>query len=151
MSESHGAVEDQVAETVRRSFPSVRQSAPGLYPLTREALLTGEQAVERLPASIRIGPYEFEIEKMSSRTSASRQRYGECSTQEQRIGIASDLASAAKAVDTFLHECLHGCWWVASLEEGDKQERIVCSLAVALTSLHRDNPWLAVWLTECLR
>lgn len=151
MSESHGAIgaiEDQVAETVRRSF---RSSAPGLYPLTRDAPLTGEQAVERLPASIRIGPYEFEIEKMSSRTSASRARYGECNTQEQRIAVATDLASAAKAVDTFLHEALHGCWWVMSLENGDTQERVVCSLAVAMTSLYRDNPWLLDWLKECLR
>lgn len=113
--------------------------------------MTGEQAAAKLPASVRIGPFDFTIELMSRHEATGRSRYGECAIVEQKIRVSEDFASPVKAADTFIHECLHGLWWTMSLEDGDKQERIVCALSTALTILYRDNPWLLGWLADCLK
>ena len=80
--------------------------------------------------------------------SQSKDRYGECSVLAQEIRIASVFSSGHKAVDTFLHECLHGLWATLALQDEDKQERVISTLATGLTMLHRDNPWLAPWIEK---
>lgn len=154
MSENNGtiggpSVEDFVRTEVSRSFPA--RPSSGLYTLAKDAILTGEQAVERLPASIRIGPYSVAIERMSAVEASARNRAGEFSGRAEKIWISVNLPSSTQVVDTFIHEVLHGIWWVSSLEDGDKEERIVCVTAVTLTGLLRDNLWLLDWLKECLR
>lgn len=113
--------------------------------------MTGNEAVAALPDSVRIGPYDFAIEMMSPLESASRgDLWGECSTSLMKISMSQEFPSAAKAVDTFLHECLHALFWAAGIEDADKEERIVGHLGTALTGLHRDNPWLTQWLQDAL-
>jgi hypothetical protein len=102
--------------------------------------------VDALPDMIRIGPFDFAIEKMETRDSWSRGIYGQCSTILQTIAIVRHMPSRHKAVDTLLHEILHALWWERDIEDADKEERTVACLGTALTALYRDNPWLVGWI-----
>lgn len=108
----------------------------------------GEEVVKRLPPSIKVAAYTFIIVPWHSLVAGGNQRWGECSTLEQRISIQSNMPSPEKAIDTFLHEVLHAIYWAYGFDDADKEERIVGTLGTALTALHRDNPWLAGWLGE---
>lgn len=109
------------------------------------------EAIARLPASIRIAGFDFTIRRMSSHESNGKGRYGECSTIEQTIYIQENIITNYKAVDTFLHEVLHALYWAYGVDDEDKEERIVGTLSSALMTCHRDNPWLALWIDEALR
>lgn len=111
----------------------------------------GRAAVERLPNSIRIGGYDWAIEKWSSHQSASAQRYGECSIIEQTIRVQLDMPTRFKAVDTLMHEVMHAVFWVYGIHDDDKEERIVAALGSATMALHRDNPWLTKWIEKVLK
>lgn len=113
--------------------------------------LTGEQAVDLLPATIRVGGFDFAIEKWTSHQAAGANRYGEFSSLEQTIRVQMNMPSRFKAVDTFLHEIAHAMFWVYGVHDEDKEERIVCALGSGYMALHRDNPWLTEWLDQVLR
>jgi hypothetical protein len=104
------------------------------------------ELVKRLPAKIRVGPFDFAIEKWSPSRSAERSSYGECSTIEQRISIQIDHVTRFKAVDTVLHEISHAIFWAYGIEDEDKEERIVGTSASAWAAVYRDNPWLIDWI-----
>lgn len=109
-------------------------------------------AVSRLPASVRIGPYDIAIAH-GERTQLALEaadHYGEFSAHEQEIRIRSRSSSAQGDVDTFLHECMHAIFWVYGVGHADDEERIVSMLGTALLAMHRDNPWLTKWLDESL-
>lgn len=106
--------------------------------------------IEALPATIRIGGYDFRIEKWTHHKASAAQRWGEFSSIEQRISIQSDMPSPEKAVDTFLHEIGHAMFLVYGIADEDKEERIISALGTAWMALHRDNPWLAKWLGKVL-
>lgn len=112
--------------------------------------MTGPEAIAALPITVRIGPFDFAIKKMSTHVAAGRQQFGEFSCISFEISIQEDIPSAAKAVDTFLHEVLHGIYWSYGFEDEDKEERIVGNMATALTALYRDNPWLSAWISKAL-
>lgn len=141
-------VEDFVRTEVSRSFPT--RPLAGLFP-TKDAPLTGEQAVERLPASIRVGPFDYEIVKMTSRESSALRRWGEFSSLEAKIRISTNFPTPVKAVDTLLHEVGHAIWFAWGIEKGDDEERTVGNAATGWVSVYRDNPWLLDWLKECLK
>lgn len=134
MSESHGTIE------VDRSFSG-----------RRELRLTGEQAVERLPHSIRVGPFDYVIEKMTSNQSGAMRRWGEFSSLEAKIRVSTNFPTAVKAADTLLHEVGHAIWFAWGIEKGDDEERVVGNAATGWVTVYRDNPWLLDWLKECLR
>lgn len=52
------------------------------------------------------------------------------------------------AVDTLLHECLHFGYYQFSLEQGDKEERVVSCLGTFLALMFKDNPKLVEFLNE---
>lgn len=112
--------------------------------------MTGEQAVAKLPPSIRIGPFDFRIEKWEPCAAERAHRYGECLTTEQVIRIRSDMSSPEKAADTLLHEVSHAIWWVHGIEDSDLEERTVNLSSTGWVSAYRSNPWLLGWLAECL-
>lgn len=105
---------------------------------------------EHLPPTIKIGGYDFRIILWTDDEAAGAHRYGECSSVEQVIRLRRNFATPFKAADTFLHELLHAIYWAWGVDDADKEERIVNLLGTALLAVHRDNPWLGLWLTETL-
>ena len=118
----------------------------GHQALKKTAKLTGRDAVDMLPDIITVGAYDFEIVKMDALRAASEHAYGQFRAEEMLILIQQDMPTSINAADTFIHEVNHAVWWVYSLEEDDKEERIVTIMATAWTQIFRSNPWLAGWL-----
>lgn len=112
--------------------------------------MTGAEAIAALPDRVRIGPYDFSIKRMTAEEGNSRQRWGECSTALQQMTVQDSFPTAIQAANTLLHEVCHAIHWAYGIEDGDKEERMVGVMGTALTALHRDNPWLAGWLTAAL-
>jgi hypothetical protein len=110
----------------------------------------GRRAIEALPDNVRVGGFDFRIEKWTSHQAAGAHRYGEFSSIEQTIRLQIDMPSAYKAVDTVLHEFCHAMFWTYGVNDEDKEERIVGAMGSGWMALHRDNPWLAKWITESL-
>lgn len=102
--------------------------------------------VENLPASVRVGPYTFSIEKWSMHQASANQAFGLCSSNEQRISIQSEMPTRWRAVDTFIHELYHAIFYAYGIEDEDKEERAVGALGTAHVALYRDNPWLIDWI-----
>ena len=109
-----------------------------------------EAAIEALPRLIRVGPYDYEIVIWGAVEAGASNRIGQHSSMAHEICLLREQVSVVMFVDTFLHECLHALWYVWAVGEDDKQERTVTMLATGLTSLHRDNPWLAGWISTAL-
>lgn len=106
--------------------------------------------VMRLPGRIRVGLYDFTIQKWEATQAASAQRFGECSCAEQRIAVQRDMPTRVKAADTMLHEVGHAVWWAFGVEDADKEERTVSIMSSGMATVYRDNPWLLDWLKEAL-
>lgn len=106
--------------------------------------------IQKLPSKIRVGAFDFVIEKWSEHQAASKSRYGEFSSMDQRIGIQLTFPSPAKAVDTFIHEIMHAIYWAYGIEDDDKEERTVSMLSSGWVQVYRDNPWLADWIRTTL-
>ena len=87
----------------------MNQNMYGDPPIAR--FTTGREAVEALPDSIRVGPFDFSLQEWTPNQSAAARRYGECASIELRISLQLDMPSAQKAADTFLHEVGHAVWW----------------------------------------
>lgn len=102
--------------------------------------------IARLPDRIRVGAYEFYIERFSHAAAAAARRYGECSGVEQRISIQEWMPSRYKAVDTVMHEISHALFWAYGVLDADDEERTVGLTASGWMALYRDNPWLLDWL-----
>jgi len=69
------------------------------------------------------------------------QRFGECSTYRQEIRVDTSL-KPQKLLDTFLHEINHAIYWAYHLEDTDKEERTIGTMATAWAQIYRDNPRL---------
>lgn len=102
-----------------------------------------------LPASIRVGYRTFTTEIMTPRQAEARNAYGECDNAQGIIRIWADL-DPVKSADTMIHEVLHACYCIAALEDEDKEERIVRTLAHQLAQVWRDNPALIEWINARL-
>ena len=113
-------------------------------------MMTGQEAVEALPASVRVGPFDFEIRLVSHHEASGRSRWGTCNSIARVIDIQREMPDVHQAINTLLHEVLHAIYWAYGIEDGDKEERVVNHFALALLTLHRDNPWLADWITNVL-
>ena len=108
----------------------------------------GAMAVAELPAAIRVGPFDFAVERMNPHDAASRRLWGQFSLIEQVIRVQVDIPSPIKAVDTVLHEIGHAIYWAYGIEDQDKEERIVAVFGTAWTQVWRDNPALLAWVAK---
>lgn len=106
--------------------------------------------VEALPDVVRVGGYDWYLEKWNAHQARGASRWGECSTGEMTIRIQLDMPTAQKAVDTLMHEISHAMFWVYGVQDEDKEERLVGALGSGLMALYRDNPWLLDWLRKAL-
>ncbi len=104
-----------------------------------------------LPPLVRIGPFDIAIIIWSLHEASGARQWGQFSSAEMCIRVQEEFPSAIKAVDTLMHEIMHAIFWAYDiLNDGDKEERVVRQLGTAITALHRDNPWLAHWITKTL-
>lgn len=124
---------------------SAMEAAPEFTPIS------GPEAISRLPASIRVGPFDFAINKWAPDEAYEARRWGEFSSLQQRICIQTNMPTAVKAVDTLLHEIMHAAYWAYNIHDEDKEERTVATLATAHVQIFRDNPWLLTWIGEALQ
>jgi hypothetical protein len=111
---------------------------------------TSRQAIEALPPSLKIGPFDFGIEKLSAQRASGKDCFGEFSACEGQIALQLDMPSAVKAAETLLHEAGHAIYAICALAEDDKEERIVSVFATGWAQVLRDNPWLLRWLERSL-
>jgi hypothetical protein len=122
-----------------------------IYDTEKDESAFAAELVKTLPKTMRVGGYDFRIQKVSTAEAASSQRYGECSSVQQLIGIQEWFPSRYKCVDTVVHEITHAIFWAYDLKDDDKEERIVCALGSGWMAFYRDNPWFLDWIkSACL-
>lgn len=109
-----------------------------------------DRALAKLPATIRIGSYDYALSRLTAAKANSEQRYGSHSAQTQTIEIQWGMPSVHKLVDILFHEISHGIFSVYGLGKDDPEERIVSMLGTGWMALHRDNPWLSAWISSAL-
>ncbi|WP_109076266.1 MULTISPECIES: hypothetical protein [unclassified Azospirillum] len=117
-------------------------------------MLPAERAfslIGALPASIRVGPFDFEILKMDPMRASAERKFGFFSAVEQQIAIQADMATPFKAADTLIHEINHAIFWAYGIEDADAEERTVSALATAWVQVYRDNPWLLEWIGAAVK
>lgn len=76
-------------------------------------------------------------------------RYGECDHLNKTIRVCRDHG-VRKSAETFLHEMFHAIFAEWTIEEGDKEERIVTTLGSAMCCAMRDNPEAFEWLKDAV-
>jgi len=100
----------------------------------------------KLPKTIKIGPYEYEIRLFPDSTTSD---YGACVYNHQTIFLSANQ-HAERAGDTLLHEVLHAIWDVSGFDVQPDlhEETIVRSFATWLSLVLRDNPKLAEFILD---
>ena len=110
-----------------------------------------QSSLPSLPASVRVGPFDYRIVDWSPADANANNAMGECYHSALRISLRADLLPAKKA-QTLIHEILHAIWLVGSVDQaGDNEERLVTNLAHHLAQVIRDNPDLMLWLSAASR
>lgn len=110
----------------------------------------GRAAIAKLPASIRVGPFDIEVVIMAPERAEAVSALGQFSGTEQQFRFHPNPGSAVNAADTVLHEILHAIWWAYGLDQKDDEERIVRITATMMIQAYRDNPWLLAWTAEAM-
>jgi len=100
-----------------------------------------------VPKKIKIGHYIFDVCNMTKDLRKHGEVFGVCDQTKQKIHI-DVTATPAVLRDTLLHEIMHGVYWMFNLEDENKEEKIVSSLATGLLAVFRDNPEVAKFLME---
>lgn len=118
--------------------------------MNKPVFKTGREAIEALPETLRVGPFDFRIEKLSAQRAMGKDCFGEFSSCEAYVALQLDMPSAVKAADTMLHEAGHAIYSTYALAEDDKEERIVAAFATGWAQVFRDNTWLLGWLARTL-
>ncbi len=105
---------------------------------------------EPLPALVKIGARDYWIEDWHPTAASAVRKYGETDHQNFIIRVDTSFPRAQTA-DTLLHEILHAIWGERQLEDEDKEERTVATLASGLCAVMRDNPDLMPWIEGALK
>ena len=92
-----------------------------------------------LPGIIRVGPFDMRILPWAHQEAATRGKFAEFTVPEFAIRIDVSMPPA-KIVDSLIHELNHAIFWVYGIEDRDKEERLVGTLATAWTAIFRDSP-----------
>ena len=71
--------------------------------------------------------------------------------QAGAIRFDGEMPSAAKMLDTLLHEIFHAIFWAYGIEDKDEEERTVSTMATGWAAFLRDNPAFNTWMTELLQ
>lgn len=106
----------------------------------------------KLPESVRVGYRVYTIEAWASSEASGARRYGQCCHLSLKIKV--DLTyGPVQAAETLLHELLHACWVVSSLDdiESPIEEVAVGHLSGILTQVFQDNPEVMDWIGKHAR
>ncbi len=103
---------------------------------------------EGLPPTIRIGPYDVTIRVVEQVSGG--EDFGEYSFNKMTISLRQEQPSRVFAVDTLLHEVVHGIRSIYDIKPKDDDERQTCRMGTGLTQVFKDNPVLLAWLTKSL-
>jgi len=103
--------------------------------------------VARPPETIRVGPYDIQVDVWTQQQASAAAKFGEFSALELTMRVDGSMPHW-KIVDSLLHELGHAIWWAYSLQQDDDEERIVATMALAWTQMYRDTPALVAWLAE---
>ena len=68
--------------------------------MNKPVFKTGRQAIEALPGSLRVGPFDFRIDKLSAQRAMGKDCFGEFSSCEGHLALQLDMPSCVKAADT---------------------------------------------------
>ena len=98
------------------------------------------------PRSIRVGPYDIVMIAEGAAWETANRRFGEFSAVEQAIRFNGEMPSAAKMLDTVVHEIFHAIFWSYDLSDKDDEERTVSSMATGWVAFLRDNPAFNAWM-----
>jgi hypothetical protein len=104
--------------------------------------------VKGLPSSFRVAAFDISIEIKDGNWAGTENKWGMFTAIEQKICIQGDMPNKYKFIDTLLHELNHAVWWAYGIEDEDKEERVVGTMATGWTQLYRDNPEFAKWLAK---
>jgi hypothetical protein len=98
------------------------------------------------PRSVRVGPYDIAVIAETATWAAANAKFGEFSAIEQVIRFDGEMPSAAKMLDTVVHEIFHAIFWAYGIEDEDKEERTVSSMATGWAAFMRDNLAFNTWM-----
>ncbi len=102
-----------------------------------------------LPSKIKVACFDVKVEEFNPGAPASRMLHGEFSSIEMMIRIDTST-DKIKVVDTLMHEICHAICWAYGIEDEDKEERVVGTMATGLTQVYRDNPELLTFMQDKL-
>lgn len=108
-----------------------------------------KQPIVKLPEKVKVACFDITIEAWTHHKASENARFGEFSALTLTIRIDNSL-SDIKKVDTLLHEINHAIYWAYSMDDNDKEERIVGTFATAWTQVYRDNPELLKFIGDSL-
>lgn len=103
-----------------------------------------------IPKSVKVGPYTFKVYARSRAWYNTHGVFGNMVADTLEINVCGHLAPIV-TLDTLLHEILHAVYYVYHLDDKDDEERIVSTLATAMTGVYRDNPFLCAYQSNVLR
>ena len=101
-----------------------------------------------LPKKVKVGCYWIDIIPMKSLEGFAHGVYGHFSASEMCIRIITEL-SPAVVMNTLIHEVMHVCYFVGSLDDSDEEERIVTTLANQYCGVLIDNPDYNKFIQRC--
>lgn len=106
-----------------------------------------------LPKKIMIGPFEHTISFKDVGVASDKPIFGVYCFEDLTVAFQPGQVQPAFAVDSVLHELLHGIWRVnvLNLERmsvADSEEKVVSVIATGLTQLLQANPALRKWLLK---
>lgn len=96
--------------------------------------------------TIRIGPYDFRVAPLAE----GSPNLGELDYEFHELRLRDRWADKRQAASTFLHEIMHGCWYVADIKPDTPEEDAVTRLEMVLSGVIRDNPQAMRWLVKAL-
>jgi hypothetical protein len=104
----------------------------------------------KLPKSVKVGAWIYQIEQWDSTEAAGAERFGQCSTNNKTIKV-DPLWGYKKAANTLLHEVVHAVYYEWNCQKDDPEERVVGCFSDGLTAVWHDNPGVMRWIGAGLR
>jgi hypothetical protein len=110
-----------------------------------------DKRMASLPATLRFGPYDYDIERMPiGWRQEGTELLGQFDDNSNAIRLRHGHPSAQHALVTMLHEIIHGVYRVFGLGKRESEERVVDAMATALVQIMRDDPHLVAWMLEII-
>tara|TARA_Y100000296_G_scaffold84947_1_gene119645 strand:- start:823 stop:1173 length:351 start_codon:yes stop_codon:yes gene_type:complete len=106
--------------------------------------------MNKIPIVLKIAAFDITVEDLPHGNELNG--WGDFSALHQRIRLdkTSLQKLPRKYADSFLHETLHAVCWVYGVQDEDKEERVVTTIATGLAQVFRDNPEVLPWIEEKL-